>query len=155
MLSNAGLEKRFWAEAVSTACYLINLGPHTRIECRIPNEVWSGKSAHYSILRVFGCTVYYHVNEGKLKPRAKNGVFMGYGDGVKGYRVWSPSEKRVVMSRNVVFDESSMLKASAESISEAEQEDFDKQVELQDVQSGEHYRPTTDDQCRSISDQQY
>ena len=24
MLSNAGLEKRFWAEAVNTACYLIN-----------------------------------------------------------------------------------------------------------------------------------
>ena len=60
---------------------------------------------------------------------------MGYGDGVKGYRVWSPSEKRVVMSRNVVFDESSMFKVSAESISEAEQEKFDKQVELQEVQS--------------------
>ena len=60
---------------------------------------------------------------------------MGYGDGVKGYRVWSPSEKRVVMSRNVVFDESSMFKVSAESISEADQEDVDKQVELQEVQS--------------------
>ena len=33
MLSNAGLEKRFWAEAVNTACYLINLGPHTWIKC--------------------------------------------------------------------------------------------------------------------------
>ena len=104
MLSNAGLEKMFWTEAVNMACYLINLGPHTWIECRITNEVWSGRSADYSILRVFGCTVYYHVNKAKLELRAKKGVFMGYGDGVKGYRVWSPSEKQVVMSMNVVFD---------------------------------------------------
>ncbi|WZZ03473.1 hypothetical protein YC2023_089394 [Brassica napus] len=39
MLSSAGLEKRFWAEVVNTACYLINLGPHTGIECRIPSEL--------------------------------------------------------------------------------------------------------------------
>ena len=85
MLSNAGLEKRFWVEAMNIACYLINLGPHTRIECRIPYEVWSGRSGDYSILRVSGCIVYYHVDEGKLEPRAKKGVFMGYRDGVKGY----------------------------------------------------------------------
>ena len=65
MLSSAGLEKRFWAEAVNTTCYLINFGPHTGIECRIPSEVWSGRSAEYSLLR----------------------VFMGYGDGIKGYMV--------------------------------------------------------------------
>ena len=131
MLSNAGLEKRFWAEAVNTACYLINLGPHTGIECRIPSEVWSGRSADYSILRVFGCTVYYHVSEGKLEPRARKGVFMGYGDGVKGYRVWSPSENRVILSRNVVFDEASMVRSSWSS-SEAEKGSTDKQVELRD-----------------------
>ncbi|KAJ4713974.1 Retrovirus-related Pol polyprotein from transposon TNT 1-94 [Melia azedarach] len=70
-------------QAVSTACYLINRGPHTGIHLKTPFEVWSGKPANYSNLRAFGCTVYYHVNEGKLEPRAKNGVFVGYGDGVK------------------------------------------------------------------------
>ncbi|KAJ4706252.1 Retrovirus-related Pol polyprotein from transposon TNT 1-94 [Melia azedarach] len=96
MLSNAELTRRFWAEAVSTTCYLINRGPHTGINLKTPFEVWSGKPADYSNLRAFGCTVYYHVNEGKLEPRAKKGVFVGYGDGVKGYRIWSPSEKRQV-----------------------------------------------------------
>jgi transposase InsO family protein len=33
MLSNAGLDKDFWAEAVSTACYLMNRSPTTSIEC--------------------------------------------------------------------------------------------------------------------------
>ncbi|KAL1197961.1 Retrovirus-related Pol polyprotein from transposon TNT 1-94 [Cardamine amara subsp. amara] len=136
MLSNAGLERRFWAEAVSTACYLINRGPHTSIKCKIPAEVWSGKSVDYSHLKVFGCTVYYHVSEGKLEPRAKKGVFMGYGDGVKGYMIWSPSENRVILSRNVVFDESHMLGCFTRFIIEAENCCFDKQVELQEDHQG-------------------
>ena len=44
----------------------------------------SGELADYSLLRVFGCIVYYHVNEGKLEPKAKKGIFVGFGDGVKG-----------------------------------------------------------------------
>lgn len=109
MLSNAGLTRKYWSEAVKTACYLINRGPHTGIDCKVPYEVWSGRSAEYSVLRVFGCMVYYHVNEGKLEPRAKKGCFLGYGDGVKGYRIWSPSERRVILSRDVTFDENTMF----------------------------------------------
>ncbi|KAL1200650.1 Retrovirus-related Pol polyprotein from transposon TNT 1-94 [Cardamine amara subsp. amara] len=108
-------------------CYLINHGPHTSIKCKIPAEVWSGKCVDYFHLKVFGCTIYYHVSEGKLEPRARKGVFMGYGDGVKGYRIWSPLENRVILSRNVVFDESSMLGCFTRSITEAENCSFDKQ----------------------------
>lgn len=39
MLSNAGLQRMFWAEPVNTACYLINRGPHTGIKCRTPTEM--------------------------------------------------------------------------------------------------------------------
>ena len=70
MLSNVGLARRFWAEAVSTMCYLINHGPHIAIDGRTPYEVWSGELANYSLLRVFGCTVYYHVNEGKFRTES-------------------------------------------------------------------------------------
>jgi hypothetical protein len=41
MLSNAGLGKEFWAEAVNTACLLVNRSPTTSIECKTPEEVWS------------------------------------------------------------------------------------------------------------------
>ncbi|KAJ4702606.1 Retrovirus-related Pol polyprotein from transposon TNT 1-94 [Melia azedarach] len=131
MLSNAELTRRFWVEAVSTACYLINRGPHTGINLKTPFKVWSGKPADYSNLRAFGCTVYYHVNEGKLEPRAKKGVFVGYGDVVKGYRIWSPSEKRVILSRNVVFDENSMFNPTVKSIVVLENGSVEKQVEQQ------------------------
>ncbi|WVZ86727.1 hypothetical protein U9M48_033466 [Paspalum notatum var. saurae] len=38
MLSNAGLKKRFWAEAVSTACYLINRSPSITLDKKTPIE---------------------------------------------------------------------------------------------------------------------
>ena len=139
MLSNAGLARKFWVEAVNTACYLINRGPHTGIDCKTPYEVWSNKLADYSLLKVFGCTVYYHVSEGKLEPRAKKGIFVGFGDGVKGYRIWSPSENRVIFSRNVIFDENSMLNPTVQSICTENCSSVDKQVELQ----------VTLDECKS------
>ena len=58
MLSNAGLPKQFWAEAVNTACYLVNRSSSTAIDCKTPEEMWSGSTANYSILRVFGCPAY-------------------------------------------------------------------------------------------------
>jgi transposase InsO family protein len=39
MLSNAKLQQELWAEAVLTACYLINRSPSTAINCKILEEV--------------------------------------------------------------------------------------------------------------------
>ncbi|KAK3033955.1 hypothetical protein RJ639_034119 [Escallonia herrerae] len=76
-----------------------------------PEEVWSGKHANYEILRIFGCPAYAHVNDGKLESRAKKCIFLGYANGVKGYRLWCPNSEssRFLISRDVTFDESSML----------------------------------------------
>ena len=65
MLSNAQLPKSFWAEANSTACYLINRSPSVAIEKKTPQEVWSGSSATYLDLKIFGCPAYAHVDNGK------------------------------------------------------------------------------------------
>jgi hypothetical protein len=48
MLSNSGLNKRFWAEAASTACYLINRSPCITLGKKIPIEVWSSSPADCS-----------------------------------------------------------------------------------------------------------
>jgi transposase InsO family protein len=90
MLSNSGLSQKFWAEAASTACHLINCSPSTAIDKKTPIEVWSGSPYDYSQLRVFGCTAYAHVDNGKLEPRAIKCVFLGYGSGVKAYKLWNP-----------------------------------------------------------------
>ena len=43
--------------------------------------------------RVFGCSAFAHQKEGKLDPRSIKCVFLGYGDGVKGHRLWSLEHK--------------------------------------------------------------
>ncbi|KAL2461701.1 Copia LTR rider [Abeliophyllum distichum] len=68
-----------------------------------------GEHTDYERLRFFGCTTYYHVNEGKLDARAKNAIFLGYAAGVKGYRLWCMEDSKFIISRDVTFDENSMV----------------------------------------------
>ena len=110
MLSNAGLGKNFWAEAVTYAQHLVNRLPSSAINDKTPLVVWSGKPAtSYDTLHIFGSTEYYYVVESKLDPRAKKALFMGFNLGVKGYRLWCLEAKKTIISRDVTFDESAML----------------------------------------------
>jgi transposase InsO family protein len=105
MLSNVGMSRRFWAEAASTACYLIKRSSSIPLDKKTLIEVWSGIPADYSQLRVFGCTAYAHVDNGNLESMAVKCVFLGYGLGVKAYKLRNPETKRILMSMNVVFNE--------------------------------------------------
>ncbi|GMJ14768.1 hypothetical protein HRI_005146000 [Hibiscus trionum] len=108
MLRAAGLEKAFWAEAVNTACYLVNRAPSTAIELKTPMEMWTGKPVDYSNLHIFGSIVYvmYNAQEiSKLDPKSRKCKFLGYADGVKGYRLWDPTARKVIISRDVIFVE--------------------------------------------------
>lgn len=69
------------------AVYLVNLSPFTAIEFKPPILIWFGKLPNYSKLRVFGYSTYAHQTEGKLKPKPAKCVFIGYPEGVKGYRL--------------------------------------------------------------------
>ncbi|KAG8482688.1 hypothetical protein CXB51_024472 [Gossypium anomalum] len=109
MLSNANLPKSFWAEVESTACFLINRSPSVAIEKKTPQEVWSGNPADYFDLRIFGCLAYAHTDNGKLEPRSIKCVFLGYKAGVKWYKLWCPENGKLMISRDVVFDETAML----------------------------------------------
>lgn len=107
MLFSLGLPKSFWGEAMMTAAYLVNKSPFSAIKFKTPKEKWNGNPPNITHLRAFGCTAYAHQKEGKLDPRALKYVFLGYPQGVKGYRLWVKDGKgfKTIISRDVIFNE--------------------------------------------------
>src|SRR5581483_3278726 len=65
MLSNSKMPKLLWAEAASTACYIINQSPSVVLDKKTPVEVWNGSPADYTNLKIFGCPAYARVDNGK------------------------------------------------------------------------------------------
>ena len=93
---------------MDTACYLINRSPSLALEDKTPQEVWTGKKPSLSHLRVFGCDAYVHVpkeKRTKLESKSEKCIFIGYKDGLKGYKLWNPVTRKVVYSQDVVFRE--------------------------------------------------
>ncbi|KAJ3661597.1 hypothetical protein Zmor_005987 [Zophobas morio] len=108
LLIDAGLPDSFWAEAVNTANYLRNRLPTRCLGGGTPYEAWTGKKPDISNFRAFGSRVYYldrRPGKGKFDPRGEEGVFLGYADESKAYRIWSPVKRTVLISRDVVFVE--------------------------------------------------
>ncbi|KAA0025121.1 polyprotein [Cucumis melo var. makuwa] len=63
MLGASGLKKAFCAEAVNTACYIVNRYPSTAIELKAPMQMWTGKLADYSNLNIFESPIYERYND--------------------------------------------------------------------------------------------
>ena len=93
MLSGAGIGQEFWAEAVGTACYLVNRSPSSALDDKTPQEVLTGKEPSFTHIKVFVFDAYIHVpkkNRSKLDKKAEKCNFIGYKYGFKGYKLWNP-----------------------------------------------------------------
>ncbi|KAL0350653.1 UNVERIFIED_CONTAM: Retrovirus-related Pol polyprotein from transposon TNT 1-94 [Sesamum radiatum] len=151
LLISSGLPKFFWGEALLTAAYLVNRSPSVPLLGKTPECVWSKSDIDLSSLRIFGCAAFALVNGNKLDPRSQKCVFIGYPEGVKGYRLWVRDQPglRVVISRNVVFNESEF--PCLTKIPRTEEEynielTFNKVEETnEDNQQGEGFREETRD----------
>jgi hypothetical protein len=71
------------------------------LDDKTPHKVWNGNTPSLEHLRVFSCDDYVHVpkeNRSKLDNKFEKCIFMGYKDGVKGYKLWNPKTKNIVYS---------------------------------------------------------
>ena len=77
----------------------------------------TGNAVDYSSLKVFGCSANVHVSSeerSKLDAKSRQCIFLGYPKGVKRFKLWDPNANKVVISRDVIFDEKSMLQSTQE-----------------------------------------
>jgi hypothetical protein len=89
------------------AVYILNCSPTKAFNGRTPYEAWHGRKPAVSHLWVFGCLAFAKVLGliGKLDDRSTSGVFIGYTEGLKAYRIIDPGTQHVCTTCDIVFDE--------------------------------------------------
>jgi hypothetical protein len=115
MRIEANLPDDLWPESCKTAPYLLNRTPTKQLGWKTPLEALQQalgrpiQPPNITHLRVFGCRTYpmnQHIPRSKkLEPRAYIGYLVGY-ESSNIYRIWIPSKKKVITTRDVTFNES-------------------------------------------------
>jgi hypothetical protein len=111
MIRQAALPKSYWALAMAAAMHVRNR-VHSSGAGGVPFTLATGRRADLSSMRVFSCPAYVHVDNSqrrKVDDRAWKGVFVGYASESPAWLLYNPATRRVVSSRNVVFDEAAVL----------------------------------------------
>ena len=106
LYSKPNLQKFLWAEAMNTAAYIINRTGHTKKTNKSPHELWHGKTPVIENFRIFGTECFVHIpaeKRRKLDRKTIKGFLVGYVDDNKGYRIYVPSVRDVILSRDVIF----------------------------------------------------
>ena len=108
MLTEKLVPKIFWPEAVNWAIHLLNRCPTFAVKDKTPEEAWSGFKPSVEYFKVFSCIGHVHIpdkHRQKLDDKSHRCVFLGLSQESKAYRMYDPVSTRIIMSRDVVFEE--------------------------------------------------
>ncbi|GJR17937.1 putative ribonuclease H-like domain-containing protein [Tanacetum coccineum] len=106
MLADSFLPNTFWAEAVSTACYVLNRVLVTKPQNKTPYELITGKIPIISYIRPFGChvTILNTIDHlGKFEEKSDEGFLVGYSLNSKDFRVYNLETKRIEENLHINF----------------------------------------------------
>ena len=108
MLIGGKLGKEFWSAAIAASVYLGNRTLTRALKNKTPFEELYERKPSLKHLRIFGCVAYVHVNaenRTKLEEKSKICRFIGYSETSKAYILWSEEDKKIILSRDIIFDE--------------------------------------------------
>jgi hypothetical protein len=107
MLDEHRTPRHFWADAISTACYISNRIFLCSILHLTSFELCFGRKPSVSYLRSFGCKCFIlkYRNLDKFKSRSFDGILLGYTPHDRSYRVYNLETNTVVKSCDMTFDE--------------------------------------------------
>lgn len=108
MFRERQVPKIFWSEAVKWSVHVQNRSPTLALEDMTPEEACSGTKPGVSYFKIFGCMAHVHIPDQtriKLDDKSKKCVLLGVSDESKGRRLFDPIAKKIVVSKDVVFEE--------------------------------------------------
>jgi hypothetical protein len=107
MLDEYRTPMHFWADAISTACYISNRIFLCSILHLTPFELRFGRKLSVSNLRPFGCKCFVLKcgNLDKFESHSFDGILLGYTPQGRSYRVYNFETNTVVESCDMTFEE--------------------------------------------------
>jgi hypothetical protein len=115
MIHDQYLPMFLWAEAAMAVVYVQNRLSHSVLGFKTPEEMFTRKKLEVIHLKIFGCPVFIHIpkeKRNKLEPYGKKGIFVGYCELSKAFRIYILGHRHIDISRDVTFDEEAALKKS-------------------------------------------
>ena len=104
---DAGLSGRFWVSAIHTVNFVKNRVLHSRLGIS-PYQAFWGTKPKVDWLRIYGSKCWALIPKStRLKNQYKSieGIFVGYYDNSKAYKIWIPRTNTVLKARDAIFDE--------------------------------------------------
>lgn len=97
-------DKSLWSDAAIYVNYTRNCLPRSKIGMT-PHEAMTGNKPDMSMFKVFGATVYSKIasNLKKLDNRSKQGIFIGFKEGSKGWEILNLNTGKTFTSKDCVF----------------------------------------------------
>ncbi|KAM2061103.1 hypothetical protein FF1_046222 [Malus domestica] len=108
MLSGKHIPKTFGPKAVNWTVHILNRSPTLAVRSNTPEQTWNEVKPSMSHFRVFGCISEAHVFDNrkvKLDNKSLKCIFLGVSDKSKTYRLFDPISQKIIVSRDVVFEE--------------------------------------------------
>lgn len=108
MLVETQLPKNLWGEAIKCAAFQLNRCTSMAINYKSPCEVLYG-TRDLNKLRAFGAKAWAYIlpKHDKLSERARECRMVGYSR--TGYNLWDPKNNKIIVSRDVRFDEDNII----------------------------------------------
>jgi transposase InsO family protein len=140
LLFDANLPKKYWAEAVNMATFLVNNTFMDKND-KTPSEIFYNKKVDMSNLKLFGSKVMVQIPKVKRRKWDKNSrelIFVGYDAETKAYRCVDKNTGQLTLSRDVIFHDNAPNLEKDRTIEIEEDEDVVKLEISTDSDSAEN-----------------
>ena len=106
MIHDQDLPMYLWEEVAKTSVYVQNIISHGTLGNKTPEEMFFREKHGVSHLNIFGCPIYIHIpkeKRSKLDPSGKKGLFVGYNEQSKAYRIYILGYPQIELSKDFIL----------------------------------------------------